>query len=156
MKRIVFFISLLYCGQIFSQQSIQTVRYLAPASVAPAKGYSQAVTIDLGNSWMVIVSGQVPLDSTGTLIGRGNIEAQTVQVFKNIQAIVRSAGGNMKDVVKLGYFVRDVSQLQIIRGVRDSFVNVAQPPASTLVQVSGLFRDDILLEIEATAIIPKH
>jgi 2-iminobutanoate/2-iminopropanoate deaminase len=156
MKHLFVIMALCYCGVAFSQQSGQAFHYLNPSSVATPKGYSQAVTVDLGNSVMLIMSGQVPLDSTGALVGKGDMQAQAIQVFKNIQAIVQSAGGNMKHVVKLGYFVRDVSQLSVIRTVRDSFVDVIHPPASTLVQVSGLFRDDILLEIEATAIIPKH
>jgi 2-iminobutanoate/2-iminopropanoate deaminase len=60
----------------------------------------------------------------------------------------------MEDVVKLSYFLLDVSQIQKVRDTRDRFINTAKPPASTLVQVGKLFRDDILIEVEATAIIP--
>jgi enamine deaminase RidA (YjgF/YER057c/UK114 family) len=61
----------------------------------------------------------------------------------------------MNDVVKLNYYMLDASQVQVIRNIRDKFVNVSHPPASTLVQVSKLFRNDILVEIEATAVIRK-
>jgi len=49
----------------------------------------------------------------------------------------------------------DMSQIQTLRAVRDKFVNLKHPPASTLVQVNKLFRDDVLIEVEATAIVPN-
>jgi 2-iminobutanoate/2-iminopropanoate deaminase len=53
--------------------------------------------------------------------------------------------------VKLTYFLRDVGELPVVRAVRDEFVDTERPPASTLVEVSRLFRDDVLIEIEAIA-----
>ncbi|MOA54153.1 Endoribonuclease L-PSP [compost metagenome] len=61
----------------------------------------------------------------------------------------------MDNIVKLGIYVKDVSQIQSLRNVRDRFINTQTPPASTLVEITKLFREDILIEIEATAIIPK-
>ena len=78
-----------------------------------------------------------------------------LKVFQNIKNILEAAGGNMNHLVKLGYFTTDVSRIQDIRTIRDRFINTKNPPASTLVQVNKLFRDDVLIEIEATAIIPK-
>ena len=57
------------------------------------------------------------------------------------------------DVVKINYYVRDVSHLADLRAVRDRHVNVTAPPASTLVEVSHLFHEDVLLEVEAIAAI---
>jgi 2-iminobutanoate/2-iminopropanoate deaminase len=54
--------------------------------------------------------------------------------------------------VKLNYFLRDVSQIALVREIRNEYVDIARPPASTLVEVSGLFRDDVLIEIDAVAI----
>ena len=104
---------------------------------------------------MVIMSGQVAFDEKGNLIGPGDYEKQTEQIFNNIKHIVESQGGTMDNVVKLGFFVRDVGQIQKVRAARDRFINTKTPPASTLVEVSKLFRDDVLIEIEATAVIPK-
>jgi 2-iminobutanoate/2-iminopropanoate deaminase len=140
----------------FSQKTASNVQFLNPSSVAPPKGYSHAAVIDLGNCQMLLLSGQVSLDKLGNLVGKDNIEKQTEQVFLNIKTIVELSGGTIDNIVKLGYFVTDVSQIQSIRNVRDRFINTKNPPASTLVQVSKLFRDDILIEIEATAIIPKN
>jgi enamine deaminase RidA (YjgF/YER057c/UK114 family) len=119
------------------------------------KGYSQAVAIDMGKNTMLILSGQVALNKDGKLVGQGDLSQQVQQVFGNIKSIVESSGGTMDNVVKLNYYMLDVSQVQMLRGIRDKFINIGHPPASTLVQVSKLFRDDILIEIDATVVIPK-
>ncbi len=102
------------------------------------------------------MSGQVPLDNQGNLIGKGDFGKQAEQVFANIKSIVTEAGGTMSHVVKLGIFLVDIKEIQTLRDVRNKFINLKNPPASTLVQVNKLFREDILIEIEATAIIPKR
>ncbi|NIJ55325.1 RidA family protein [Dyadobacter arcticus] len=133
----------------------QIVKFSNPATVAKPNGYSHAAIIDLGNSKMVIISGQIALDKQGNLVGKDDMGKQAEQVFANIKSIVEDAGGTMNDLVKLNYFLLDVAQIQAVRNVRDKYVNVQNPPASTLVQVSKLFRDGFLLEIEATAVISK-
>jgi enamine deaminase RidA (YjgF/YER057c/UK114 family) len=155
MKKHLCLIFLCISSACFAQNSTPDVAFINPPSVHAPKGYSQAVTIDMGKSTMLILSGQVALDKEGSLVGKGNLAGQVQQVFTNIKNIIESAGGSMNDVVKLNYYILDVSQVQVIRNIRDKFVNVGHPPTSTLVQVSKLFRDDILVEIEATAVIPK-
>ena len=139
----------------FTQADSSLVKFVNPVSISAPKGYSHAAVIDLGKSSMVIISGQVALDSLGNLIGKGDFIKQSEQVFVNIKNIVTSLGGTMNNIVKLSYFVVDVSQIQALREVRNKFINIKTPPASTLVQVNKLFRDDVLVEIEATAVIPK-
>ena len=141
--------------QALAQTTAAEVQLINPATVSTPRGYSHAAVIDLGNCKMVILSGQVALDPKGELVGKGDIAKQTEQIFQNIKNIVEAAGGNMGHLVKLGYFTTDVLNIQAIRNIRDQFINTKKPPASTLVQVSKLFRDDLLIEIEATAIIPK-
>lgn len=155
MKKIIVIPLLLLVLQCLAQKDTSIIQFANPSAVAPAKGYSHAAVIDLGNSRMIIISGQVALDSAGNLIGKGDIAKQTEQVFLNIKNIVTSQGGTMDNVVKLGFYMLDVSQVQAVRDVRNKFINLKKPPASTLVQVSQLVRDDLLIEIEATAIIPK-
>jgi len=154
-KRLLLLPLLLMTTLAFSQTDTAIVKFINPASVYTPKGYSHVAQIDLGTCKMLIISGQVAIDIKGNLVGKGDFGQQTEQVFRNIKSIVESAGGNMNNVVKLGYFLLDVSQVQTLRSIRDKFVNIKNPPASTLVQVSKLFRDDILIEIEATAVIPK-
>lgn len=138
-----------------AQTPSNPVQFINPPSVAAPHGYSHAAVIDLGSSKMVILSGQVPLDQQGNLVGAGDLGRQAEQAFQNIRNIVVAAGGTMDNVVKLGFFVADMSKLQALRDVRDKFINTKNPPTSTLVQVSKLYREDVLIEIEATAIIPK-
>jgi enamine deaminase RidA (YjgF/YER057c/UK114 family) len=121
----------------------------------PPKGYSHVAIVDLGNCEMIVMSGQVPLDSKGNLVGKDNLAKQADQVFFNIQNIMAELGGTMDNVIKIGIYMVDVSQIQTLRAIRDKYINLEKPPASTLVEVRKLFRDDVLLEIEATAIIPK-
>ena len=131
------------------------VKLLNPSTVAKPTGYSHAAEIDLGKSKMLIISGQVALDAAGKVVGEHDFEQQAEQVFKNIKSIVENSGGSMNDVVKFTFYLRDVSNIGKVRLVRDRFINTANPPASTLVEVSDLFRDEFLLEVEATAVIPK-
>lgn len=139
-----------------SQVNSAIVEFKNPSSVASPKGYSQVAVIDLGNCQMIVLSGQVPLDSSGNLIGKDDIARQTEQVFLNIQKIVSEFGGTMDNVIKTGIYMVDISQIQTFREIRDKFINLDNPPTSTLVQVNGLFRDDVLIEVEATALIPKR
>jgi reactive intermediate/imine deaminase len=125
-------------------------RFLNPDTMAPPFGYSHVV--DSPAKRIVYISGQVPLDSAGELVGEGDFEAQTRQVFQNLTRALEAADVAWSDVVKLNYFLTDVSQIISVRAIRDEFVDTEHPPASTLVQVSGLFRPEVMVEIEAVAI----
>jgi reactive intermediate/imine deaminase len=125
-------------------------RYLSPDTLPTPFGYSHVVDAPAGR--VVYVSGQVPLDAAGELVGEGDFAAQVRQVFENLTAALAAADATWDDVVKLNYFVRDVSEVAALRAIRDEYVNTERPPASTLVEVSRLFRDDVLVEIEAVAV----
>jgi enamine deaminase RidA (YjgF/YER057c/UK114 family) len=124
-----------------------------PTLMKPA-GYSHVAKITGGT--LVYIAGQVSADVSGQLVGEGNFEAQAEQVFKNLKAAVESAGGSMADLVKMNVYLVaevDASQVPKFRAVRDRFVNVEKPPASTLVTVTRLARPGWLIEIEAVAAI---
>ncbi|MGI5338573.1 RidA family protein [Streptomyces sp. CA-181903] len=121
-----------------------------PDGVAPARGYSHVVT---ATGRLVAVSGQVALDEDGHVVGEGDIRAQTRQVFGNLRRCLKAAGASFDDVVKLTYFVTDVADLPVIREVRDEFVDAGRLPASSAVQVVALFRPDLLIEVEAFAVV---
>jgi reactive intermediate/imine deaminase len=99
----------------------------------------------------IYVSGQIPVDKSGAIVGAGNLRAQTQQVFENIKAGLEAAGATFGDVIKLNIYMLDVSQVQVVRDVRDKFVDTARPPASTLVEVRRLVREEFLIEIDAVA-----
>ena len=125
-------------------------RFLSPDSLPAPFGYSHVV--DAPASRIVFVSGQVPLDAAGNLVGEGDFAAQVRQVFENLTAALATADATWGEVVKLNYFVRDIGEVDALRAIRDEYVDTEQPPASTLVEVSRLFRDDVLVEIEAVAV----
>ncbi len=87
------------------------------------------------------------------MVGAGDMGEQARQAFRNLGAVLAAAGASFADVVKLTYFVRDVSAVAAIRAARDEFVDTGNPPASTLVEVSRLFLPDLLVEIEAVATV---
>jgi reactive intermediate/imine deaminase len=125
-------------------------RFLTPATLSPPFGYSHVVEAPAGT--IVYISGQVPLNAEGQLVGGGDFAAQTRQVFENLTRALEAADAAWSDVVKLDYFLRDVDQIGAVRAIRDEYVNTANPPASTLVEVSSLFSPDVLVEIQAVAI----
>jgi reactive intermediate/imine deaminase len=125
-------------------------RFLSPDTLPRPFGYSHVVDAPAGR--IVFVSGQVPLDAAGNLVGEGDFAAQVRQVFENLTAALAAADASWGDVVKLNYFVRDIGEVTVLRATRDEYVNTEQPPASTLVEVSRLFRDEVLVEIEAVAV----
>ncbi len=122
---------------------------VTPAGVAAGRGYSQVVT---GQGRLVVISGQVAQDERGELVGPGDPEAQARQVFENLRRCLREARASFADVVKLGFFVLDIAYLPALRAARDEVIDTARPPASTAVQVAGLFAPGYLLEVEAWAL----
>jgi enamine deaminase RidA (YjgF/YER057c/UK114 family) len=123
----------------------------APEGLAPARGYSHVAT---GRGRIVVIAGQVALNAAGDVVGPGDVSAQARQVFENLRLALAGAGASFNHVVKLTYFVRDIGDLAILREIRDQYVDLPNPPASTAVEVSALFRPEFLVEIEALAICP--
>jgi enamine deaminase RidA (YjgF/YER057c/UK114 family) len=126
-------------------------RFLTPDSLAPGRGYSHGVTISGGHTtW---TAGQVAFDEDGNIVGEGDIVAQTRRVFENLSAVLSEAGAMWSDVVKLNYFVTDISRVEDIRAVRNEFLDPDRLPASTLVQVAGLVLPELLIEVEAIVVV---
>ena len=131
--------------------SDESRRYLNPETIAHPTGYTHVVESTAKR--MVFISGQVPLDLSGNLVGEGDMGAQAEQVFGNLMAALDSVGATFEDVVKFTFFLVDIGQLPAVRAVRDRYVNPAKLPASSAVEVRALFRPGILLEVEAIAML---
>jgi enamine deaminase RidA (YjgF/YER057c/UK114 family) len=114
-------------------------------------GYTHVVEVTAGRP--VYIAGQVALDRSGVVVGPGDIPVQARQVFDNLQTALHAVGATFEQVVKLNYYLVDATQLPVVREVRDEYVNTQQPPASTAVEVRRLVRDDLLIEVEAVAVI---
>jgi reactive intermediate/imine deaminase len=104
----------------------------------------------VGNA--VYVAGQLALDKSGKLVGPNDIATQTRQVFENIRRVLEGGGAGLQHVVKLTVFVTDIRYREPYGEVRQQFFP-ANPPASTLVQISALAIPGALIEIEAVAVI---
>ena len=128
------------------------VRFLNPASMPQSVGYTQMVEVT--GSKMLYISGQIAINPAGQVVGVGDLHAQAQQVFENLKAGLAAAGATFEHVVKLQLFLLDITQIQIVRDVRDRYVNTQFPPASTAVEVRRLFRDELLIEIDAIAALP--
>lgn len=118
----------------------------------PMGPYSQGV-LTTGRK-LIFISGQVPQDANGNLVGKGDIEAQTRQVFSNIKAMVEGAGGSVADIVKITIFMVGItpSAYEAVGRVRREFFG-GDYPASTMVEVKRLVSTDWLIEIEAWAVL---
>ena len=130
------------------------VRFIKSETLAPSPGYSQAVEVRPG-ARVIYIAGQVAMDHSGKLVGEGDLRAQTAQTFENLKAALQASGASFENVVKLNSYFVDMTQLPVFREVRDKYVNTTNPPASTAVQVSRLFREGFLVEVEAVAVVPE-
>jgi len=104
---------------------------------------------------IVFVSGCVATDAQGRVVGGSDIVAQARQVHENIKRCLAAAGATFADVCKVTVFLRNVNDREKVNTVRKEYFG-AHRPASTLVEISRLVRDDYLIEIEATAVIPER
>ena len=120
-------------------------------SVADAKGeirFAQAIRI--GN--VIYLAGQVAWDENGEIVGKGDLLAQSRQVFKNIQEILELAGASLNDIVRLTQYFMDMSDIHAFRQARRE----AMPGVTCIttgVQVARLTQPDLLLEVEAMAVV---
>lgn len=133
-----------------SNQPVHIVRS-NPSTLSAPPGYSHVVAATGGRT--VWIAGQVPLDAEGQLVGAGDGEAQTEQVFRNLEAALASAGAGFADVVKLTTFVTTMAVLPAFRAARDRHIARRDAAASTLVQVVALVHPEFLIEIEAVAVV---
>jgi len=126
---------------------IRTLR--VPGLMEPISHFSDAVIA--GHT--LYVSGLVATNEAGQVVGAGDVVEQTRQIFRNLKSILDAAGAKPADVAKVTIFMRDVAQRPLINPIRQEFFGLHRP-ASTLVEISRLVRDELLLEIEAVAQLP--
>lgn len=114
----------------------------------PIFGYSRAVKV--GNS--IFVSGTTATNDAGEIVGAGDMYAQTKQTLTNIQTALEKLGASMSDVVRTRLYVTDISLFEQVAKAHAEFFGEIRP-ASALVEVSKLVDSEMLVEIEADAVI---
>lgn len=130
-------------------------QFLNPKDLNVPGGFTHVVTANQGK--MIFVSGQVALNKQGEVVGKGDLRAQAVQVFENLKVALAAAGATFADVVKMNTYVVNYkpADVTVLREVRSKYVSKEKPPASTLVGVQSLVREDFLIEIEVIAMIDQ-
>jgi enamine deaminase RidA (YjgF/YER057c/UK114 family) len=126
--------------------------FFSPDDLSRPAGYSHVVSIPSGR--LVWTAGQVGVDADGAVAS--GWEGQTRLALANVGRALGAAGASWADVVKLTFFVVDVSALETIRALRDEVVDTSRPPTSSLVQVAGLARSELLIEVEAVAWLSEN
>ncbi len=127
-------------------------RHTSPDTLHKPVGYSHLVEVTGGK--LVFVAGQVALDKNLKLVGRGDLRAQTEQVFANIGAALAMAEADFGSIVKMTTYLTDMSDAAVLLEVRNKYLDPENPPVATAVQVSQLFRPEWLIEIEVVAVVP--
>ena len=130
-----------------------SANFINPEGMHRPTGYTHVVEVKAGR--LVYISGQIALDANGDLVGPGDVAAQARQVFENLQTALRSVGAGFEQVVKLTVYLVDATQMPAVRQVRNQYVDPARPPASTAVEIRRLVRDDLLVEVDAVAVLPS-
>jgi enamine deaminase RidA (YjgF/YER057c/UK114 family) len=138
-------------GGIRSGPDPVNTRYINPGTLAALPGFTHAVKV--GST--VYVSGEVALDSSGKLVGPGDLRAQAAQAFGNLATVLRIAGVGTDDVAKLTIYLVNAKpgDLDIIREAAPEFFPQRNPPAGTVVGVQTLPREGLLIAVDATAIV---
>lgn len=127
--------------------------HINPADVYDSlrsRGYTQVVSAREIDT-LIMVSGQLPLDEQGRLVGEGDIELQTRAVYDNLRRSLRAAGADLGHVLRMTTYITDITRHPpIVRKVRAEYFGSVTPPASTMIEIPRLV-GAILIEVDAIA-----
>lgn len=131
------------------------IEHLNPEGLPRNPAFSQAVVVT-GAVRTVYVGGQTAVDASGAVVGRGDIPAQTEQIFKNLRTALAAAGAGLEHVVRWNVYLVQGQPIQPAFEVfQRQWGNRPSPPAISVAYVAGLARPDFLAEIDAIAVVPE-
>lgn len=128
---------------------------LTPKEFTPAMGaYSHGLKIDVGDSEMIFVTGQIAMDKDGNAVAPNDIAKQTEFVFENIIKILAEANSTLADVVKVVIYVTNMDDFKIISPIRNQYLTDSKP-VSTLIEINKTVKEGCDIEIDVIAIRKK-
>ncbi len=123
---------------------------IATPEAKPVMNYKMGTRMEGGR--LLYVSGQVAWDASGAIVGKGDIRAQARQTFENLRQVLRVAGGDLKDLMKITTYITKIEDVPAVAEARTE-VFQGELPASTLIVVKSLFHPDFLIEVEGVAAV---
>lgn len=134
--------------------SALSVQHLNPDTLAKNPAFTNVVVVT-GNARTIYVGGQDAVDASGAIVGRGDIVAQTEQIFRNLEAALAAAGAGLEHVIRWNVYVVQGQPLQPAFAVfQRVWGERPNPPAITVLYVAGLANPDFLAEMDAVAVVP--
>jgi|GEM_PF-276589 len=125
---------------------------ITPKGGSPVMGfYSPAISVDVGDSTVIFVTGQIARREDGTPVAAGDFTAQTEFIFQKIETILKEGSASIDDVVKANIYATDIKRFKEISEVRNRYFARAKP-ASTFIEITGTVREGCEVEIEVIAI----
>ena len=123
---------------------------IATPDAQPVANYKLATRMDGGR--LLYISGQVAWDTSGNIVGKGDMKAQARQTFQNLRQVLQAAGGDLQNLMKITTYITKIEDFPAVAEAR-SDVFKGEMPASTLIVVKSLFHPDFLIEVEGIAAV---
>jgi enamine deaminase RidA (YjgF/YER057c/UK114 family) len=131
------------------------VQYVNPDALNKNPAFTNVIVVT-GSVKTVYVGGQDAVDASGTIIGKGDLKAQTEQVLKNVQVALAAGGAQLEHIIKWNLYVVQGQPLRTgFEGFQHFWGNRPNPPAISVLFVSGLAHPDFLVEMDAIAVVPQ-
>ena len=123
---------------------------IATPEAKPVMNYKMGTRMEGGR--LLYVSGQVAWDTSGAIVGKGDVRAQARQTFENLRQVLRAAGGDLTDLMKITTYITKIEDVPAVAEARSEVFH-GELPASTLIVVKSLFHPDFLIEVEGVAAV---
>ena len=131
-----------------------SIKEIVPPGMPYPPDFGSPTSLAIRAGDFVYVSGMIAWDDKRNIVGVGDPRIQTIEVIKSIQACLKAAGGDLKDIIKVTFYLTDIRHKAVIWEARKELFG-ANRPASTLVEVSHLVDPQALLEVDAVAYLGK-